>query len=109
MSVPSPPAAIILGWASAEAILALLTSAFRTRFPMYTITVVGNVALPRDLETATDDDVEDVLRSAATHLGRDGVEIRRVSSVLGGSCIACVDVVAYVGGTALLVARPALY
>ncbi len=76
---------------------------------MYTITVVGNVPLPRDLASATDDNVEDVLRSAATHLGRDGVEIRRVSSVLGGSCIACVDVVAYVGGTALLVARPALY
>jgi hypothetical protein len=86
-----------------------LTSAFRTRFPMYTITVVGNVPLPRDLATATDDNVEDILRSAATHLGRDGVEIRRVSSILGGSCIACVDVVAYVGGTALLVARPALY
>lgn len=76
---------------------------------MYTITVVGNVRLPADLETATDADVEDVLRRAATHLGRDGVEIQRVSSVLGGSCIACVDVVAYVGGTALLVARPALY
>jgi hypothetical protein len=76
---------------------------------MYTITVVGNVPLPAGLATATDVDVEDVLRRAATHLGRDGVEIRRVSSVLGGSCIACVDVVAYVGGTALLVARPALY
>lgn len=76
---------------------------------MYMITAIGNLPLPDELSSATDADVEDVLRRGAAHLGRDGIDIQRVSSVIGGSCIACVDVVAYEGGTALLVARPALY
>jgi hypothetical protein len=77
--------------------------------PMYSIATLGNIALPQELSTATEENVEDVLRRAAAHLGRETVQIERVSSVLGGSCIACIDVVAYVDGTALLVARPALY
>ncbi len=74
---------------------------------MYTITALGNFDLPRELSTATDADVEAVLSRAANHVGFEVDEIRRVSSVLGGSCIACVDVVAYAGGTAIVVAREA--
>ena len=74
---------------------------------MYTITALGNFDLPRELSTATDADVEAVLRRAANHVGFEVDEIRRASSVLGGSCIACVDVVAYAGGTAIVVAREA--
>jgi hypothetical protein len=74
---------------------------------MYTISTLGNVDLPDELSTATDADVEAVVRRAAAHLGFEADEVGRVSSVLGGSCIACVDVVAYAAGTALVVARPA--
>ena len=73
---------------------------------MYTISALGHVDLPDELSTATDAEVEATLRRAAHHLGFEVDEICRVSSVLGGSCIACVDVVAYTAGTALLVARP---
>lgn len=76
---------------------------------MYTISAPGNLPLPDDLCEATEADVEAVLRRAAAHLGHDSVEIQRVSSVIGGSCVACIDVLACVGGTALLVARPSLY
>ncbi len=76
---------------------------------MYTITAPGNLPLPDDLCEAEEAEVEAVLRRAAAHLGHESVEIHRVSSVIGGSCMACIDVVAYDGGTPLLVARPALY
>jgi hypothetical protein len=76
---------------------------------MYSVSSFGHLTLPDDLCSATEGNVEDVLRRAAAYLGRDTVDIARVSSVIGGSCIACVDVVAYVGGTPLLVARPSLY
>ncbi|MDB4938515.1 MAG: hypothetical protein JWP87_5487 [Labilithrix sp.] len=76
---------------------------------MYTITALGNLPLPDDLAEATDENVDAILRRAAAHLGRETVQIERVSSILGGSCIACTDVVAYVEGTPLLVARPRLY
>lgn len=76
---------------------------------MYSVASLGNHTLPDELRLATEENVEDVLRRAAAHLGRDRIDIARVSSVIGGSCIACIDVVAYVDGTPLLVARPALY
>lgn len=76
---------------------------------MYTITAPGNLTLPDDLCEAGEADVEDTLRRAAAHLGHDAVVIQRVSSVLGGSCMPCVDVVAYDGGTPLLIARPSIY
>lgn len=77
--------------------------------PVYAITAPGNLPLPDDLAEAEEADVERVLRRAAAHLGYDAVEIHRVSSVIGGSCIACIDVIATHGGTPLLVARPSLY
>jgi hypothetical protein len=76
---------------------------------MYSVSSLGNLELPDALCRASEADVEDVLRRAAAHLGRDKIDIARVSSVIGGSCIACIDVVAYVDGTPLLVARPSLY
>lgn len=76
---------------------------------MYAVSSLGNQDLPDELCRATEDEVEDVLRRAPAYLGRDRIDIARVSSVIGGSCIACVDVVAYVDGTPLLVARPSLY
>jgi hypothetical protein len=76
---------------------------------MYTISAPGNLPLPDHLCEATEANVEDTLRRAAAHLGHEDVTIQRVSSVIGGSCMACVDVVAYDGGTPLLVARPSLY
>jgi hypothetical protein len=76
----------------------------------YTIESLGHHDLPEHLAEAAAADVEDVLRRAAAFLGRrDGVEVARVPSVVPGSCVACVDVVASVGGTPILVARPSLY
>jgi hypothetical protein len=72
-------------------------------YPIYRL---GHHALPAELRRATDDDVDDVLRRAAAFVGRGDVDVARVASVVGGSCVACVDVVASVGGVPLLVARP---
>jgi hypothetical protein len=76
---------------------------------MYAIESPGHLELPEELTRARDEDVENTLRRAAAFLGWEDVEIARVASVIGGSCIACTDVVAYVHGTALLVAKPELY
>gem|GEM_PF-4200190 len=75
----------------------------------YDIGSPGHHALPRELEEASEGDVEDVLRRGAAMLGYADVTVERVTSVLGGSCIVCTDVVAYVDGVPLLVARPRLY
>jgi hypothetical protein len=79
--------------------------------PLFTITSLGHHALPDDVATATDADVEAVLLRAAAFLGYAAAEVavERVASVLAGSCIACTDVVASISGTRLLVASPALY
>lgn len=76
---------------------------------MYVIESLGRHPLPDDLCRASDANVDAILRSAAEHLGWNDVVIERVTSVLGGSCIVCTDVVAYFRGEPLLVARPELY
>ncbi len=73
---------------------------------MYLIESLGHHDLPDELARASEANVEDVLRRAAAHLGFRDVAIERVASVLGGSCIASIDVVASVQGTRILVARP---
>ena len=78
----------------------------------YAIESLAHHDLPDHLSSATEADVEDVLRRAAAHLGRPSVTVERVSSVVPGSCIASVDVVAFVGGpggTPILVARADLH
>jgi hypothetical protein len=75
----------------------------------YRIDAAGHHELPEELTRASDADVEDVLRRAAASLGLGEVTIERVTSVLGGSCVVCTDVVAYASGVAMLVARPLLY
>lgn len=75
----------------------------------YTIESLGHHDLPRELSVASEADVEDVLRRAAAFLGREEVTVERVTSVLGGSCIVCTNVVLYVSGTPFLVAKPLLY
>ena len=77
----------------------------------FVIRSLGHHELPPELSRANEEDVEDVLLRAAEVLGhaRSDVTIERVSSVIGGSCIACTDVVAYVGGTRRLMASPSFY
>lgn len=75
----------------------------------YRIDSAGHRELPADLTQASDADVEDILHRAAAFLGFEEVTVERVTSVLGGSCIVCTDVVAYAGGVPMLVARPRLY
>jgi hypothetical protein len=75
----------------------------------YRIDTAGNTELPADLAQATEAEVEDVIRRAAVFLGLGDVTVERVTSVLGGSCIVCTDVVAYASGMPMLVARPRLY
>jgi len=74
--------------------------------PVYTIESLGHHDLPDELSRAPDATVESVLRRAAAFIGFHEVEITRVASVIGGSCIASVDVVASFRGTNLLVAKP---
>lgn len=73
----------------------------------YRIDSLGGDLLPDALAFASEADVEDALRRAAAHLGRNAVEVRRVTTTIG--CIVSTDVIAYVDGVALLVARPELY
>jgi hypothetical protein len=77
----------------------------------FAIVSLGNHDLPDDVASATDADVESTLRRAATFLGFNGddVTIERVASVIPGTCMACTEIVASVGGTRMLVATPALY
>lgn len=75
----------------------------------YRIDTAGNRELPDDLASASDANVEDVLHRAAAFLGFEEITVERVTSVLGGSCIICTDVVAYASGVPMLVARPLLY
>ncbi|CAN5922112.1 hypothetical protein BH11MYX4_BH11MYX4_16680 [soil metagenome] len=77
----------------------------------FSITSVGHHDLPRELASAPEAEVEAVLLRAAALLGyaASQVAIERVASVVPGSCIACTDVVASVGGTRMLIASPALY
>lgn len=75
----------------------------------YVVESLGHHDLPDELSEADEHDVEAVLREAAAFLGRPSVTIERVASVIPGSCIASVDVVASVGGTPILVARPSPY
>ena len=75
----------------------------------YRIDPAGNKELPDELARASNEDVEDVIRRAAEFLGFEEVTVERVTSVLGGSCIICTDVVAYAGGVPMIVARPLLY
>jgi hypothetical protein len=77
----------------------------------FAITSLGHHALPDDVIFATDADVESVLLRAAAFLGYPAheVAVERVASVVPGSCIACTEVIASVGGTRMLIATPALY
>jgi hypothetical protein len=77
----------------------------------FSITSLGHHDLPPDLATAPEAEVEAVLLRAAAFLGfaASQVAIERVASVIPGSCMACTDVIASVGGTRMLVASPALY
>ena len=77
----------------------------------FSITSLGHHDLPAAIASADDQDVEATLVRAAQHLGFAAreVSVERVASVLPGSCIACTEVVASVGGTRMLVATPALY
>ncbi len=77
----------------------------------FAIASLGHHDLPDAVASADDEDVEATLLRAAEHLGfaADQVSLERVASVLPGSCIACTEVVASVGGTRMLVATPALY
>lgn len=70
----------------------------------YGIRSLGNHDLPRELTEATEQTVDDVLRRAATFLGRPEVSIERVIHVMG--CVPCTNVVASTGGVTLLVATP---
>ena len=99
-----------MGWRDgAAAARAGLTMA---RLPLtYAIEALGHHDLPPNLSTASDGDVEAVLRRAAMFIGRlaSEIEVARVASVMPGSCIACTDFVAYVEGVPMLVARPQLF
>lgn len=77
----------------------------------FVIASLGHHDLPRTVASATDENVESVLLRAMAFLGyaEADVVIERVASVIPGSCIACTDVVASVGGTRMLIASPALY
>jgi hypothetical protein len=76
----------------------------------YTLESLGHHDLPSELAEADEEDVDDVLRRAVRFIaGRDDATIARVSSVIPGSCIACTDVVAYLGATPIVVARASLY
>jgi hypothetical protein len=75
----------------------------------YAIESLGHHELPAELASAGEAEVADVLRRAADFMGFAGAEIRPVASVLGGSCVACTDYVAFMDGVAVLVAKPALY
>ncbi len=75
----------------------------------FRIDAMGNCKLPDDLSRASDANVEDVVRRAAAFLGFETVTVTRVASVLGGSCIASTDVVAYASGVPMVVATPRLY
>lgn len=68
----------------------------------------GSQDLPAELSGASEADVEAVLAQAAAFLGFEDVVIQKVTSVLGGSCIVCTDVVAYASGVPVLIARPSL-
>ena len=77
----------------------------------FSIASVGHLDLPDEIASADAPDVEAALLRAAEHLGfvaRD-VVIERVASVIPGSCIACTEIIASVGGTRMLIATPALY
>ena len=77
----------------------------------FSIASVGHLDLPDAIAFANATDVEAALLRAAEHLGfaaRD-VVVERVASVIPGSCIACTEVIASVGGTRMLIATPALY
>jgi hypothetical protein len=76
---------------------------------VYAIESLGHHELPDELSRADEATVAEVLRRAAALVGFPEAEVRAVSSVIGGSCIACTDYVAYVEGIAVLVAKPALY
>ncbi len=77
----------------------------------FSISCFGHRDLPAEIAFAVDGEVETVLLRAAAFLGyaADDVVIERVSSVLGGTCVACTNVIASVGGTRVLIATPALY
>lgn len=75
----------------------------------YWIESLGRHPLPEDLCEADESNVEDIVRRAAAFIGRPDVHVERVTSVLGGSCIVCTDVVASEQGVPLIVARPAMY
>ncbi len=77
----------------------------------FSIASLGHHDLPQEVSSADDPDVEGTLLRAAAHLGFAAADvlIERVASVLPGSCIACTDVVASVGGTRMLIASPSLY
>jgi hypothetical protein len=77
----------------------------------FTIASLGHHDLPAEVCEADDPDVEEALVRAAAHLGYAAAEVsvERVASVLPGSCIACTEVIASVGGTRMLIATPSLY
>lgn len=75
----------------------------------YWISSLANDDLPSDLAEATEQDVEHVVKRAAAFIGCDDVVVERVTSVLGGSCVVCTDVVASVRGVPVIVARPAAF
>lgn len=77
----------------------------------FAIASLGHHDLPDAIAYAEDEDVEATLLRAAEHLGFAAAEVslERVASVMPGSCIACTEVVATIGGTRMLIATPALY
>ena len=77
----------------------------------FSISSLGHHDLPDEVSSADDPDVDEALLRAAAHLGYAAAEvsIERVASVLPGSCIACTEVIASVGGTRMLIASPSLY
>lgn len=77
-------------------------------FQHYVIETLGRGAVPEALRTTHVDEVEPAMNRVAEAMGLAPVAITAVTSVIGGSCVPCIEYVGYQGDEPVLVARPEL-